>query len=226
MDWHGILQTAFLVAFWVGLLLTLASAVLSGAFQHEFGSGSAFEGGHAGDLGGTDVETGQFHSGEATVGWTDAQFPGASPLSPTVICSALTGIGGIGYLALKEWEFGVGGAVALALFSGLALGAAVFVALAWMFKNLQATSHVTATAQVGRKAMVTTTIQSGHAGAISFEAAGSRLTAPARAVDAAEVPEGAEVEIRRLDGPIYVVEETKESWTRRGRAKPGTERWS
>jgi membrane protein implicated in regulation of membrane protease activity len=226
MDWHAILEWVFLAAFWVGLALTLVMAMLSGAFHTEFGSGSAFEGGHAVDLGGTDIETGQFHSGQAHVGWTDSQFPGASPLSPTVLCSALTGLGGVGYIALQHWELGVGGSLALGLFASLVLGAMTFFLMDWLFRSTQASSHVTTLELIGTKATIQAPIESGHAGSIVFEAHGSRLTAPARAVDASAIPAGAEVEIRRVDGGVYVVEETRESWLARSKAAGGKERWT
>ena len=82
MDWHGILSTTFLICFWVGLVLTVVMSVMSGAFHTEFGSGSAFEGGHVTDLGGADIEAGHFDAAHANVGWVDGQVPGASPLSP------------------------------------------------------------------------------------------------------------------------------------------------
>lgn len=226
MDWHGILQTTFLIAFWVGLVLTVVMAVLSGTFHTEFGAGSAFEGGHVGDLGGTDIEAGSFDSGTPHVGWLDSQFPGASPLSPTVICSAVTALGGIGYLSLARWDLGPGWSVALGLLAALALGAASFFLLDWMLRTMQSTSHVSELALVGTKARILTAIEAGGVGAIVLEAKGQRMTFPAKAVDASQVPAGAEVEIRRVDGGIYVVEETRESWLARSRSKPDHERWS
>lgn len=224
MDWHGILENVFLGAFWVGLLLTLVMAAMSGAFHHEFGQGSAFEGGHAADLGGPDVEGGHFDSGHANVGWSDASFPGASPLSPTVICSALTGFGGFGYLGLGRWELGVGGSLALGILTSLALGTATFFAMDWLFRATQASSHISSQGLVGTKATVQAPIEPHQAGSIVLEAAGTRMSVPARSVDAAPVPIGAEVEIKRCDGGVYVVEETRESWLARGRAKPESER--
>jgi len=226
MDWHGILETAFLVAFWAGLAFTVGAALLSGAFHSEFGSGSSFEGGHAADLGGADVESGQFESGQPHVGWSDQNFPGASPLSPTVLAAALTGFGALGYMSLAHWELGSGSSFALGLAGSLLLGGVTFVGLDLLFKKTQSSSHVSAASLTGTKARVTATIESGHAGAITVEAMGTRMTAPARAEDAASIPEGAEVEIRRADGPVYVVAETRESWVARSRATPDHEKWS
>lgn len=226
MDWHGILETVFLVAFWVGLVLTVVMSVLSGAFHTEFGAGSAFEGGHVGDLGGTDIEAGHFDSAHPNVGWVDGQFPGASPFSPTVLCSAVTGLGGVGYLALVRWDMGPGWSVAVGILASLTLGALSFFVLDFMLRKLQSTSHVNEQSLVGTKARVQSPIEPGMAGGIVLEAKGTRMTFPARAADASRIPTGAEVEIRSVDGGVYVVAETKESWLARSRAKPEHERWS
>lgn len=225
-DFHGTLETVFLVAFWVGLILTLVMAVMSGAFQTEFGSGSAFEGGDAAGLGGPDIEAGTFDSGHAHVGWSDAQFPGASPLSPTVLCSALTGLGGIGYLSLQRWDLGVGWSITTALGASLVLGLLTFLVMDLMFRKMQSSSHVTAQALVGTKASVQAPIEEGMTGSIVLETLGTRMTAPARAADAARIPTGAEVEIKRVDGAVYVVEETRESWLARTKDRPSHERWN
>ena len=222
MDWYGILETVFLASFWVGLVLTVVMALLSGAFHSEFGSGSAFEGGHVGELGGSDIEGGHFDSGTPHVGWSDSQFPGASPLSPTVLCSALTGLGGVGFLSLKRWDLGPGWSLTLGIVASLALGAASFFALDWMLRKLQSTSHVSSHGLIGTRARVQTAIESQQAGGIVLEAKGTRMTFPARALDAARIPAGAEVEIKRVDGGVYVVEETRESWMARGRTQQTT----
>lgn len=224
LDWHGILEYAFLIAFWLGLLLTVLMAAMSGAFHTEFGAGSAFEGGHAGDLGGTDIEVGHYDSGHPEVGWIDGHVPGASPFSPTVICSAMTGLGGIGYLSLVRWDLGPAGSLALGLVSSIVLGAISFFVVDMMLKKLQSSSHVNEHSLVGTKARVQVPIEPGNSGAIVFEAKGTRMTMPARAADASRIPTGAEVEIKSADGGIYVVEETRDSWLARSRTKPDAER--
>jgi hypothetical protein len=217
MDWHSILETTFGVMFLVGLALTAVMAVMSGAFHSEIGAGSSFEGGVAHDLGGPDVEAGISHAGHPEVGWTHGELPGISPWSPTVICSALTGAGGLGWLALKTWSMGVGASIVLAVVGALVLGGLTFAALVWMFRYMQSTSLVAAGSMIGSKAKVDTAIEPGNAGAIAFEAAGSRMVAPARGVDAAAIPAGAEVEIVNVDGSVYQVKETRESWLARSR---------
>ena len=217
MDWNSILTTAFGVMFLVGLVLTVVMAVMSGAFHSEIGSGSSFEGGVAHDLGGPHIESGISHAGHADVGWTHGEMPGISPWSPTVICSALTGAGGLGWLSLKTWSLGVGMSVVLAVVGALVLGGLTFGVLVWMFRGLQSTSLVAAGSMIGSKAKVDTAIEPGNAGAITFEAAGSRMVVPARGVDAAAIPTGAEVEIVSVDGSVYQVKETRESWLARSR---------
>lgn len=218
MDWHSILLTTFQVMFWLGLVLTIVMAVMSGAFHSEIGAGSSFEGGVAHDLGGANLDSahpGVLHSGEAEVGWSEGDIPGFSPWSPTVICATLTGAGGIGWIALEHWSFGVGGAVALGIVGGIGLGGATFATLALLFKRLQSSSHIVAAGLIGTHAAVDTAIEAGVSGAIVIEASGSRMVAPARGVDAAPIPVGAQVEIVRVDGLGYHVKETRESWLAR-----------
>ena len=217
MDWHSILTTTFGVMFLVGLVLTVVMAVMSGAFHSEIGAGSSFEGGAAHELGGPDVGSGISHADHPDVGWSHGELPGISPWSPTVICAALTGAGGLGWLALKTWSMGVGTSLLLSVIGGLAIGGISFGILVWMFRYLQSTSLVAATSMVGQKAHVDTAIEAGRAGAIAFEAAGSRMVAPARCVDAAAIPAGAEVEIVSVDGTVYQVKETRESWLARSK---------
>jgi membrane protein implicated in regulation of membrane protease activity len=217
MDWHPILETTFGVMFLVGLVLTVVMAVMSGAFHSEIGAGSSFEGGVAHDLGGADIGSGVSHADHPEVGWSHGELPGISPWSPTVICAALTGAGGLGWLALKTWSLGVGASLVVALVGALVLGGLTFAVLVWMFRYMQSTSLVTASSMVGCKALVDTAIEAQSAGAIAFEAAGSRMVAPARGVDAAAIPAGAEVEIVSVDGTVYQVKETRESWLARSK---------
>src|SRR5262245_31145010 len=129
MDWHRFLETTFLVMFGVGLTLTVVMAVMSGVFHHEIGSGSSFESGVAHDLGGPHIDAAHAHDlgpGKPEVGWAEGEIPGFSPWSPTVLCAALTGAGGIGWLSLSQWSFGVGGSIVSGLVGAVVLGGATF----------------------------------------------------------------------------------------------------
>jgi hypothetical protein len=44
------------------------------------------------------------------------------------------------------------------------------------------------------------------------------MVVPARSVDAAAIPAGAEIEIVRVDGSGYHVKETRESWLARSKS--------
>jgi len=221
MDWHSILETTFIVMFWVGLVLTVVMSIMSGAFHHEIGAGSSFEGGVAHDLGGPNIDAAHAHAlgpGRPEVGWSEGEIPGFSPWSPTVICAALTGAGGIGWLSLSQWNAGVGGSIVFGLLGGLGLGGLTFFTLAWIFKHVQSTSHVAVADMIGRRASVDTQIDAGLSGSIAFEASGSRMVVPARSVEAAAIPRGAEVEIVRVDAAGYHVKETRESWLARSKS--------
>ena len=157
MNWHLDLETVFLVMFWLGLVLTVVMAVMSGAFHSEIGSGSSFAGGVAHDLGGPHIDAahaGSLAPGQAEVGWSEGNIPGFSPWSPTVLCATLTGAGGLGWIGLKSWDLGTGGSIVLALVGGLALGGVTFATLAWLFRHLQSSSHVATADLIGRRASV------------------------------------------------------------------------
>jgi hypothetical protein len=221
MDWHDILATAFQVMFWLGLVLTVVMGLMSGAFHHELGSGSSFEGGAAHDLGGPHIDAAHAHDlgpGKPEVGWSEGEVPGFSPWSPTVVCATLTGAGGLGWLALARWDMGPAAAGILAILGGIGLGGATFGTLWWIFRRVQASSHIAAYALVGTTARVDTAIESGAAGAIAIDASGSRMVVPARSTDAAAIPVGAEVEIVQVAAGIYHVKETRESWLARSKS--------
>jgi hypothetical protein len=218
MDWYSILDTTFTAMFWVGFALTVLSGVMSGAFHHEVHAGSSFDAGVAHDLGGPDIEASHgLTPGHPVVGWTHGELGSFSPLSPTVICATLTGAGGLGWLALRQWNFGPGGAAVTAVVGGLALGVLTFLGFAWVFRHFQATSHVAAADMIGRRASVDTTIEPGAAGAIAFEGGGGRMVVPARSTDAATIPRGADVEIVGVNAGVYQVKETRESWLARSK---------
>ena len=221
MDWHSILETTFLVLFWLGLVMTVLMGVMSGAFHHELGAGSSFEGGVAHDLGGAHIDAAHAHDlapGSAEVGWSEGEVPGFSPWSPTVICATLTGAGGLGWLALTRWDMSPAVSIGLGLVGGIGLGGATFATLWWLFKRLQSSSHISAYALVGTKALVDTAIGSDAAGAIAIEASGSRMVVPARSSDSAAIPLGAEVEIVEVSAGTYHVKETRESWLARSKS--------
>jgi hypothetical protein len=217
MDVHAILETSFLVMFWLGLVMTVVMGIMSGAFHSEIGAGSSFEGGVAHDLGGPHIEPGVGHADHPEVGWSHGDLPGFSPWSPTVICAALTGAGGVGWLSLTKWDVGPGWSALLGVVGGLFLGGLTFALVAWAFRAFQSTSHVAVADLVGREAAVSTAIQAGTVGAIAIEAAGGRMVVPARSTDAASIPEGARVEIVRVEGAIYHVKETRDSWLARSK---------
>jgi membrane protein implicated in regulation of membrane protease activity len=223
MDWHSILETTFLVMFWVGLVLTVVMGVMSGAFHHEIGAGSSFEGGVAHDLGGPHLDAAHANElapGKPEVGWSEGEIPGFSPWSPTVICATLTGAGGLGWVSLTTWDLGPGLAALLGIVGGLGLGGLTFGTLAWVFKRVQSSSHVAAADLIGREATVSTAIESSTAGAISCEASGGRMVVPARSADAAPIPTGARVEIVRVEDAVYHVRETRDSWLSRSKGNP------
>jgi len=213
------LESIFLGLFLVGLLFAVFSAIFSGAFHHEFGAGSSFEGGaHPGDMGG-EVGPGPME-GQAEVGWSQHGLSTFSPLSPTVIASFVTAGGGAGYLALHSFGWSEWEASALASAAGVVVATAVFLIVAAIFKATQGSSEMVVSALVGTTAEVVTAIPSGGAGEIAYVQRGQRAASPARAADAAAIPRGSKVVIRSVSPMVFVVEETRESWLAREKSAP------
>jgi hypothetical protein len=218
-----VLENVFLGMFLLGFLFTVVSALMSGAFGHAFGEGSAFDahGGHIGQMGGDVGPT----AGEGTpeVGWAQHNLATFSPLSPTTISAFLAGAGGIGYLALHSWEMGTGPAILLAVVSGLAFAGLVLGVMTWAFRATQGSSLVAQTSLVGAEAEVLTAIPPGGIGEIAYVKAGQRNVMSARCADGAAVPRGAKVVVKSVSAAVFVVEESRESWlsrTKSGAASP------
>lgn len=214
-----LLENVFLGMFLVGFLFTIVSAVMSGAFGHAFGEGSAFDahGAHIGHMGG-DVHP-VAGEGHAEVGWAQHSLSTFSPLSPTTISAFLAAAGGIGFLCVHSWEMGPWGSILLAAVSGLLFAALVFLGIGWMFRITQGTSIVAQGELVGVEGEVNIAIPSGGIGEVAYVKAGQRCVRPARCADAAAVPQGAKVVIKLVSSSEFVVEETRESWLARTRGR-------
>ncbi len=220
---HETLESIFLTMFLVGLLFAIVSAVLSGAFHQDFGQGSSFEHGDPGALGG---HAGPVHGeGHAEVGWAQHDLATFSPLSPTILASFIAAAGGAGYIALATLDWSPWGAGLAALTAGFAFAAVVFTLFTLLFTKTQGTSTLVVAELVGTEAEVITNIPSGGTGEIAFVQRGQRANGPARAADGAAVARGAKVIVKDVSGPVYVVEETRESWLARTKSpQPGAPR--
>lgn len=214
-----LLENIFLGMFLVGFLFTVVSAILSGALSHTFGEGTAFDahGAHPGSMGG-DVH----HvpgAGHAEVGWAQHELPGFSPLSPTTLSAFVTAAGGMGWAAMRWWEWGPWAASALALVCGLAFAALVFFGMSLMFRVTQGSSMVALDSLVGMEAEVSLVIPPGALGEVVFVRNGQRATMAARCADGAAVARGATVVIKSVSPTQFIVEETRESWLARTKGR-------
>jgi len=216
MQW---LESIFLGMFLLGFLFTLITAIMSGAFEHAFGEGSAFDaaGGAHPDAMGGDVGH-SLADGHAEVGWAQHALPTFSPLSPTTISAFITAAGGMGYVSLVWWEWSPWAAGALSASSGLVFAALLFFLFTWIFKVTQGSSLPSLASIVGREGEVTVPIASGGQGEIAYVHMDQRCVMAARAADAAAIPQGTRVVIKSVSPTVLVVEETRESWLARTRA--------
>lgn len=214
-----LLENIFLGMFLLGFLFTIVSALMSGAFGHAFGEGSAMDahGAHIGHMGGDVGPTAG--EGQPEVGWAQHNLATFSPLSPTVISAFLAAAGGAGFLSLHSWEWGIWGSILASLVAGLLVASAVFFGIAWLFRVTQASSMVSQHELVGLGGEVSIAIPSGGIGEIAFIKSGQRSVRPARCADAAAVPQGAKIVIKSVSTNEFIVEETRESWLARTKSR-------
>jgi membrane protein implicated in regulation of membrane protease activity len=179
------------ICFGVGFVFTIVSAI----FGHEFGGhdvhvdvGHAHTGGHAA------TETGQ------------GGMPGLSLLSPTVIASFVTAMGGFGMiLARIDATKPLWISLPLSVIGGLLIAAAVFFLFNAIFKLVQGSSESCVASLIGKSATIITPIPAGGVGEIAYVQGGTRYTAPARTSAEEPLPQGKTVYIVRIDGTQFYV---------------------
>ena len=169
----------------------------------------AFFMGHAGhgDAGGHDAggHGGGGHDGHGHGSGTDNyyHFPLFSPIAIAVFLTAFGGGGMIGAEVLKGHHPAM--SLAVAVGSGLFFGITIAAAMAMVFKQTGGSSHARESDVIGAEATVILTIPSHGVGSISYEAAGSRFTSPARSMAGTEIRQAARVIVRERDGQVLVV---------------------
>lgn len=180
------LVSIFLGAFFLGLLLCIAS-LLFGVGHHDPGSiGLHLDGGHAhGAIGG--------HEG------------GVSPLNLTALTAFIAWFGGIGYLALTNWQLAVGVSLVLAVAAGLFGWGVVYLFLNRVLARGEHTLKAEDYRLEGTVARVSAPIHDGRTGEIQFTRAGARRSEGARSLDGSDIERETEVVIVRYErGLAYV----------------------
>jgi len=217
-----LLENIFLGMFLLGFLFTVVSSLMSGAFGHAFGEGSAMDahGAHIGHMGGDAGPTAG--EGQPEVGWAQHTLSTFSPWSPTILSAFLAAAGGAGYLCLHTWEWGVWPSIIASASSGFVFAAAIFLGINWMFRVTQGSSIVDQSTLVGVEGEVNIAIPSGGIGEVAYVSSGQRCVRSARCADGASVPRGARVLIKSVSSADFIIEETRESWLARtkGRGAP------
>jgi membrane-bound ClpP family serine protease len=177
----------YAICFAVGLLFTIASAVVG----HAFGGDA-----HA------DVGTG----GHAEAGFDHSGMPGMSFFSPTVIASFVTALGGFGMIFSRiEITRSVWVSAPLSVVCGLSIAGGVFWMFNTIFSKTQSSSESRVATLAGLNATVITPIPQHGVGEIAYVQSGTRYTAPARTESGCAVPSGATVKINRVVGAQFYV---------------------
>ena len=211
--------TVYLICLFAGLVFVLVSAILGGVFHAADVSGSGPEvavGDHDISIGGGhDVGGGHVGGSGPGVAVLDSAAH-LSPWSPFIISAIVACFGGGGLIALEVFgpdKYYVH--VPIAAVSGIGLGLATFYIVNKIFKATAASSHFSDAELVGIIAEVLITIPENGAGEISFIAAGSNMSYPARSEGGKAIPAHAKVQICRVsEGTAYVKESAGEKFQR------------
>ena len=201
MEW---LSTLFLGAFFFGLIFSVASLLL-GFGQH----GLHFDG-HQVDLHGGMTHA---HSVPATAHVDASHATGessaVSPWTITGMTAFVAWFGGVGYLALTEFQV----AAWLSLLLAALAGAGGWRLIYLVFRGLARSERVMDPADYrmeGTVARVSGAIGDGRIGEIQFAKGGVRRSAGARSVDNSTLPRDAEVVIVRYERGIAYVQPWRE----------------
>jgi len=196
-----------LVAYWVcflsGTTFALVSALMSGLFG--FGHGAEAGGGHFevshdyGAHGGGVAGHGDAFSVEA-----QAEAP-IAPLSPATISVFMATFGGVGIILTSLFDMPLLVTLPASAASAFAVAGAVFTLFYHLFTRVQASSEPRMAEAIGLKGEVTVPIPADGVGEVAFVARGTRLTAPARSQDGAELGRYAAVRILRQVGTTLYV---------------------
>jgi hypothetical protein len=142
-------------------------------------------------------------------GHLDAGHP--SPLSGTTIATFITGFGAGGTLAHHVMEWTLVPGMLLASGSGVALAAAAYGVLDFIFSRTQAGSEYATSDVVGLDAEVITPIREGGMGEIAYVVKGQRERSSARARDGGAIGRGTPVTIDSVVGATAYVRHKDDS---------------
>ena len=169
------------IVYFLSFIIGLGYSLIVGLSAHFFG-------GHVGDV-------------HMDVG-TDLPI---TPLSPTVIATFLTGVGGGGLLANSYFQLSLGKGILVAILTGILLSGGTFGVLTLLFRNTQAGSEYSLDSMVGRVVQVITPIPENGTGEVALVAKGTRIIGPARSADGKAISRNTAVEIVRVVGNVYYV---------------------
>lgn len=127
-------------------------------------------------------------------------------LSPTIIATFLTVFGGIGYMLLHNTEWSAFPIAGLSLLVGLGVSSAVLFLVVIPLHAAQKGTALSSKAMIGLEAKVITSIEAQRLGEIVYEQGGTRLSAPAKALEDIVIPQGTQVRILDEMAGTFIVE--------------------
>lgn len=216
----GWLETLFLGAFLLGLVLTVLSVVLGGGhfglghhglhLPHPDGAHGphGLAGGNGAHLGAGGHAAGGLQGGHAHgCGEGGSEAPlGMSPFNLTALTAFVAWFGGAGYLALTGWAVASWLALAVALLAGAVGWLAVQLFFTRVLLRAERSMDPADYRLEGTVARVSVPLAPGRTGEIQYTLGGVRHSDGARPLDGTPIPRGAEVVIARYERGIAYVQ--------------------
>jgi membrane-bound ClpP family serine protease len=127
-------------------------------------------------------------------------------LSPTIIATFLTVFGGVGYMLLRNTGLTPVPVASLSLLAAIGVSSIVLFMVVIPLQAAQKGTAKSSKEMIGLEAKVIISIEALRMGEIVYEQGGTRHSAPAKAIEDATIPQGAQVRIVDEMAGTFVVE--------------------
>lgn len=191
----------YLICFAVGFAFSFLSFFLGGLHWHADVSHFPhvhFGGGHV------HVHTGA-HVHAAPASGNGQRANSISPLNPVTLAAFLAWFGGTGYLLTRFSAMWFGAGLVIALFTGFAGAAIIYVFLSRVLMSAEENLDAADYDMVGMLGRLSVPIRTGGTGELIYSQAGTRRTCGARCENAVAIDKGTEVVVTRYERGIAYV---------------------
>ena len=191
----------YLVCFALGFAFSLLSFLLGGLHWH-----LPFHA-HLPHLGGPAIHVGHGMHGHGSAGHSHGGASGLdiSPFNPVTLAAFLAWFGGTGYLLTRFWSVWFVMGFGIALLSGLAGAACIFLFLSKVLTSRGENLNPEDYEMIGVLGRISVPIRETGTGEIIYSQGGTRRTCGARAENHAAIAKGSEVLVTRYEKGIAYV---------------------